>query len=438
MDNLRSERESADEEVGEFHGLKLVSRFQPIVSLTHQYPVGHEALLHACSPDGEPVPAEQVFALARAGGEVEQLDRCCLAAHLSNYCRQDPGETWLFVNASPDVIVDGRLHGVFFGVYLKQLLDRFALPPQRLVIEVPEGAIRDEQFLAEAVGYYRSLGCLIAIDDFGAAHSNFEHIWRIRPDIVKIDRAMVAQAAADARTRRLATNMVGLLHEAGCLVVMEGIETAEEVVMAMDSNADFVQGYFFSTPNEQAVYSTSCSSLEPVCRMFRDWTREQSERQRRRLVSLGECLVETMKQLHGGSGLSDACRVLSTQDGVRRCYVLDADGRQIGASVEIDGQFDLRYAPLAKTSGASWFRRAYFRKAIANPGSLQWTGPYLSVTGVHMCKTLSYASQVSGELRVLCADVDWSDEQLPTVAGRTMEASGAPTAYTVAAQGLPG
>lgn len=398
-----------------FRGLRLASRFQPIVSLTHRYPVGHEALLHARGVNGESVPPEDVFALARENDEIVQLDRISLAAHLDNYRRQDPGDTWLFVNISPDVIVDGRLRGIFFGTYLKQLLERSAVAPQRLVIEVPEGAIRDEPLLAEVIRYYRSLGCLIAIDDFGAAYSNFQRIWRIRPDIVKIDRALVAEAAADTRVRRLAANMVDLLHEAGCLVVMEGVETAEEVVMAMDTDADFVQGRYFSAPDEQVVYAASCSSLEPVCRMFRDHARGQSERQRQHLASLEKRFLEAVERLRHGTGLADACLDLASWDGMRRCYILDADGRQVSANLEFERQPDPRYAPLARTAGASWFRRAYFRKALAHPESLQWTGPYLSVTGVHMCGTLSYALEVDGVLQVLCCDMDWLDKDTPAI-----------------------
>ena len=41
-----------------------------------------------------------------------------------------------------------------------------------------------------AMEYYRELGCVIVLDDFGAGHSNFDRIWRLNPDIVKIDREM--------------------------------------------------------------------------------------------------------------------------------------------------------------------------------------------------------------------------------------------------------
>jgi len=408
-----------------FSGLALFSRFQPIVSLTHRYPVGHEALLRAHGPDGRRVANEHVFAQARANGETERLDRLSLALHLRHYRAQDPGDTWLFVNVSPDVIVDGRRHGVFFGTYLKRLLAHHAFPTQRLAVEIPEVAIRDEYYLAEAVHYYRSLGCLIAIDDFGAMHSNFERIWRLRPDIVKLDRAMAVAAAADVRTRRLAENMVRLLHEAGSLVVMEGVETAEEMAAAMEADADFVQGNYLGSDEDRAVYTVTCPKLEPACHMFRERSRRQSERQRHFLASLSAQFFNAVERVRRRVELAEAARALSAQGGVRRCYLLDEDGRQLGTGVELDDRTDTRFVPLSKTAGASWFRRAYFRKAAAQPEALHWTGPYLSVTGAHMCLTLSYGLKLDGVLRVLCCDVDWpEDEPWPAVENRKAETYG--------------
>jgi EAL domain-containing protein (putative c-di-GMP-specific phosphodiesterase class I) len=59
---------------------------------------------------------------------------------------------------------------------------------------------------------------------------------------------MITQAGNNARIRRMMPVMVSLLHEAGSMVLMEGIETASEALIAMDADADFVQGFFFARP----------------------------------------------------------------------------------------------------------------------------------------------------------------------------------------------
>ena len=47
------------------------------------------------------------------------------------------------------------------------------------------------------------MGCLIAIDDFGAGHSNFERIWDLEPDSVKLDRSLVSRAANSSKAKRI-------------------------------------------------------------------------------------------------------------------------------------------------------------------------------------------------------------------------------------------
>src|SRR5581483_6826742 len=73
------------------------------------------------------------------------------------------------------------------------------------------------------------------------------------------------------------------------------------------------------------------------------------------------------------------------------------------------GVTDRRFEPLANAEGANWSRRYYFRRALEHPGRVQVTRPYLSITGVNQCVTVSIATLHSGELRVLCADIAWRD-----------------------------
>ena len=46
-------------------------------------------------------------------------------------------------------------------------------------------------------------------------------------EIVKLDRSVVVRAEVDPHARRIASQMVSLLHECGCLVLMEGIENGK-------------------------------------------------------------------------------------------------------------------------------------------------------------------------------------------------------------------
>lgn len=388
-----------------FHGLELGSAFQPIISLSHRRVVGHEALLRARMPEGETVSPPAVFALAVDDRETVQLDRICRALHVRNYIADAPSETWLFLNVSAIVVVEGPRYGTFF----EQMLSVSGFPAHRIVVEILEGAVSDETRLAAAADYYRSLGCLVAIDDFGAGHSSFERIWRLRPDIVKLDRHIIATAVADARAMRMTNNMVSMLHEAGSLVLVEGVETREQALATMETDADFVQGYYFGRPAPVLVASNPRGVLEPLCHDFHCRAPAHFDAHSQAYIRFREPMTRVVTQLRTHKSLRDACMELIRETGFRRAYLLDKNGFQIDSNIEDPRPRDPRYAPLVDACGASWFRRPYFRKAIARSGELQRTRPYLSITDAQMCITLSLAFDTSDERRVLCCDLMVSD-----------------------------
>jgi EAL domain-containing protein (putative c-di-GMP-specific phosphodiesterase class I) len=67
--------------------------------------------------------------------------------------------------------------------------------------------------------------------------------------VVKIDRSVLNEAVGDDKARRMLPGVIELLHEAGAEVAIEGIESAHEALIAMDSGADHLQGYYFAHPN---------------------------------------------------------------------------------------------------------------------------------------------------------------------------------------------
>lgn len=391
--------------VATYRDIQLRSAFQPIFSLAHRRPVGYEGLLRAYSGDGAAVSPPQVFSHAEQYGETTFLDRLCRAIHLCNYQDCSADDSWIFLNINPEVVTEGRKHGAFFA----EFLERCRIPPHRIVVEILEGSISDEGLLAEAVEYYRQLGCLIAIDDFGAGHSNFDRIWRIAPQIVKLDRSMIARAAQIPHVRRLIPNLVSLIHESGSLALMEGVETEQEALIAMDSGIDFVQGYYFARPAENVFKQTEKTDmLVGLCATYQNFAANEQEQQQCKLSPYLAAFREAAQGLERGGNLMTECAALLRMPDTESCFMLDSQGRQVGPNaLALTGIStpDPRFAPLADASGAIWSRRHYFRRAMAQAGDVQTSRPYLSIAGASMCVTLSIAIERGGQTTVFCCDV---------------------------------
>jgi len=229
----------------EWNGLALSTHFQPIYSVREARCVGFEALVRAQDGDGAAVRPGKLFEEVFEAGDGALLDWICRALHLRRFATFDPGDRTLFVNVHPEAaMMESRSTRDF-----AQMLRFYGLRPERVCVEILEGICADEGRLREAVAAYRALGCQIAMDDFGIGRSNFDRIVALRPDVVKIDRTVLTDAVGDRKSRLMLPSIIELLHEAGAEVAIEGIESGNEALLAMDSGADLLQGFHFAAPS---------------------------------------------------------------------------------------------------------------------------------------------------------------------------------------------
>jgi EAL domain-containing protein (putative c-di-GMP-specific phosphodiesterase class I) len=229
----------------EWRGLALSTHFQPIYSVREARCVGFEALVRAHDAGGAAVRPSKLFAQVFEEGDGVLLDWICRALHLRRFATVDPGDRSLFVNIHPEAAMRESRSAREFA----EMVRFYGLTPDRVCVEILEGVCADEGMLREAVAAYRALGCSIAMDDFGVGRSNFDRIVKLRPDMVKIDRTVLTDAVGDAKARRMLPAIVELLHEAGAEVAIEGIESGNEALLAMDSGADLLQGFHFAAPS---------------------------------------------------------------------------------------------------------------------------------------------------------------------------------------------
>ena len=393
------------------HGeLTLTSVFQPIFSLSHMRAVGYEGLLRAHDALDRPVSPLDVFGQAARLGEVLQVDRLAQALHLENFKVLGAEREWLFLNVHPGALTDP-----YHSAALLANLRRLDISPRRIVLEVLEQRAEDIERLADAVRQFRERGFLIALDDFGAGHSNVERIWQLNPDIVKLDRVMLSHAAHRADMAAILPGLVALLHEAGKLVLIEGVETEHEAQMALACNADFVQGFFFGRPNPGVADSVQAAQcIGELTDRHRIQTEARERQNAARLAPYVRAFERAAERLSAGEALDEVCWNFLALDHAARCFLLDANGRQSGSNVVLRADraaHETRFLPLADAQGANWLRRPYVRAAIAAPERVHVTRPYLSINDAMPCVTLSVATRIGDETCVLCGDIDWLDEE---------------------------
>ena len=206
--------------------------FQPIVELASREVVGYEALTRFDSGQRP----DLCFADAWSVGLGPELELATLAAAV-DAAKGLPSGVFLDLNASPRLLA-----------YPEQVRDVLHSAGRPLVLEITEHEVVDDyDALRDAI---RSLGrdIRVAVDDAGAGVANFGHIIDLRPDFVKLDISLVRRVNADLGRQAMVVGMRHFSRAAGCRLIAEGVETAEEADTLTSLGVEFGQGYLFGRP----------------------------------------------------------------------------------------------------------------------------------------------------------------------------------------------
>ena len=208
---------------------------QPIVRAADGSLFGRELLLRSTTPRLPDPPA--VLEAAERLGRVRDVGRVVrrLAAGVAV-----PLGTCLFINVHSLELEDEELHSRQ-GPLTSSAKD--------VVLEVTErGRIDAVSDLTRRVARLRSLGYRIAVDDFGAGYAALNSFASLRPDIAKLDMALVRSVDRDPYRRRLVTSVTSMCRDLGILLVAEGIETEAEKTTLIELGCDLLQGFLIGPP----------------------------------------------------------------------------------------------------------------------------------------------------------------------------------------------
>jgi EAL domain-containing protein (putative c-di-GMP-specific phosphodiesterase class I) len=398
-----------DAKTADYKGCTLSSVFQPIISIPHQRVVGYEGLVRGKTAQGDNCTPLEIFELPKSSSEHLSLDRICRLLHIQNFSKKNLDNEWIFINLDSMCLANEKPAPGF----MNRLFSISGIAPHRVVIEILESEIKDQAYLKDLIRHFRSLGCLIAIDDFGAGHSNFDRIWELEPDIVKIDRNLIQHAAINSKVKRILSGMVSLIHEAGSLVIIEGVETALEAQAAIEVHADMLQGFYLAKPSAKISHQSFRGKIQSIIECQQQARKKTSDQISHYSSEFQEHFRKAVRKFRVLKQLEDFAQVIFENERVVRCFILNEMGYQIGQSIHScheNDRLDSRFLPLISADNANWSHKHYHFLAIQNPYVVQMSRPYLSIAGVNLCITVSLAIEIDQQVYVICCDLDWQDD----------------------------
>lgn len=385
-------REEGTMSVGVLGNLELKSLYQAIISPALQRSVGVEAQL-LVQREGIEENAESLIRRMSAQ-EVAALDRLALSVHARNVPAMPQGNEWIFLPVHPQTI----RQRLFSPEEALRELAAMNISPSRIVLEIADSTSLSDSDLQEFSGIYRECGFRIAMDDFGSGASNFDRVLDLKPDIVRLDPSLVHNAEESTRAARLFPHMVSLLREAGALALVDGISTETQARIAVDADAELLQGNWFAKA-EQVL--ADADTIKKKAELLMGVGKTMPDRVELRMRSR---FMAVWNACRDGKSLEDIVREIPDPE-ITRVYAIDMQGYQIGDTALTAHALSGRDHPLSDARGACWARRQYFRNAVEQPGRVQISRPYLSLTEQRLCVTFSCVVMRPGQGQiVLCMD----------------------------------
>lgn len=222
--------------------------YQPQVDSDTGRIVGLEALLRWRHPTRGIVGPAEFIPIAEHSGQIVALERWVLR-EACRQTRQWLDEGFVVPLMAINVSVVQFKTPLELEDSIAATLEEFGLPPQLLELELTEGVLMEaSREQNNAMLRLRRMGLRIAIDDFGNGYSSLDYLRRFSVERIKIAQNFIADLGGSSGNRAIVRAALGLARELDIEVVVEGVETAEQLELLKGWGCRIVQGYYFAKP----------------------------------------------------------------------------------------------------------------------------------------------------------------------------------------------
>jgi EAL domain-containing protein (putative c-di-GMP-specific phosphodiesterase class I) len=234
---------------------EIAMALQPIININTKSIFAQEALVRG--KNGE--PAGEVFNKVNKEN-LYRFDQTCRvkAVELASKLAID---SYLSINFMPNAIYKPEL-------CIRTTLaaaKKFGFPVERIIFEVTEAEkVIDNKHLKDIVDHYRSIGFLIAIDDFGAGYSGLNLLADVQTDIIKLDMALIRNIHNDKTRGIIVKAITQACNDLNIKIIAEGIECCDEMFFLKDLGIELFQGFYFAKPAFQQVSEISAEAFSEI------------------------------------------------------------------------------------------------------------------------------------------------------------------------------
>lgn len=209
--------------------------------------IGVEALLRWHHPTQGLILPERFIPVAEETGLIDVIGLWVLQEACRQHARwraEGLAGLTMAVNVAPR-----QLRSALLVEHVREAMACNGLGAGELELEITESAaMHDPELSIERLHALRKLGVSIAIDDFGTGYSSLAYLRRLPLQVLKLDRAFVADVESDSNDAAISIATLALAHGLGLRVIAEGVETVGQRDLMLAHDCDLLQGYLFGKP----------------------------------------------------------------------------------------------------------------------------------------------------------------------------------------------
>ena len=247
---LRTLMLTRDLDYGLAHG-QLELFYQPLIGFAQRNLLGFEALVRWRHPVLGMIMPMEFIGLAEKTGLIHQLGQWVLQqaladwAQLRSFCHPAAGlPAFISVNLSAPELSAPAIVG-----QVRDLLNRYDIPPRELKIELTETVIiEDREAVGNVLEQLSALGVAIALDDFGTGYAGLDTVKSLPIACLKIDKTFVQDIGQSLRSYEIVQSAIQLALSLGLTTIAEGIEDEDTANRLSEMGCGVAQGYYFARP----------------------------------------------------------------------------------------------------------------------------------------------------------------------------------------------
>jgi len=204
--------------------------------------------------DNRLIPPGDFIPLSEKTGLVTDLDMIVFEKVLA-FLRRSLDEG---IECVPISVNFSRLHfsNEKFLPTLLQKMEKYQVPAHLIELELTESAIFDNfSIIYDFTEKVREYGVAVAMDDFGSGYSSLNMLKDLSIDTLKVDRAFLEEAADNEKRNIIFVSVVEMARKLNISLVVEGVETGENVSLMRECGCNIAQGYYFARPMEESKFA---------------------------------------------------------------------------------------------------------------------------------------------------------------------------------------